>query len=94
MGTVTIFSDHPCFPGHFPAQPVVPGVLLLEAGMALIKRADVQVHSVKFLRPVIPDQQVQFILRHTEDALRLTGLCEGQLVLRAILKVRSGATDL
>lgn len=94
MGTVTIFSDHPCFPGHFPAQPVVPGVLLLEAGMALIKRADVQVHSVKFLRPVLPDQQVQFILRHTEDALRLTGLCEGQLVLRAILKVRSGATDL
>jgi 3-hydroxyacyl-[acyl-carrier-protein] dehydratase len=32
---VEIPVDHPCFPGHFPEQPILPGVLLLERVMAL-----------------------------------------------------------
>ena len=28
--TLTINSDHPALPGHFPGHPVVPGVIVLE----------------------------------------------------------------
>jgi 3-hydroxyacyl-[acyl-carrier-protein] dehydratase len=28
--TIEIARDHPAFPGHFPGDPVVPGVLLLD----------------------------------------------------------------
>lgn len=35
MMEVTIPLDHASFPGHFPGNPILPGVLLLERVMAL-----------------------------------------------------------
>jgi len=40
MGTVTtltISADHPAFAGHFPAAPIVPGVVLLDATLREIE---------------------------------------------------------
>ncbi len=63
--------DHPCFAGHFPGQPIVPGVLLtaqvLEAAATLIdhtwtQRA-VQITSAKFLAPVRPGDRCDIELR-------------------------------
>ncbi len=30
-------EDHPCLPGHFPGQPVVPGVVVLDRVFAMIE---------------------------------------------------------
>jgi 3-hydroxyacyl-[acyl-carrier-protein] dehydratase len=30
-------DDHPCLPGHFPGQPVVPGVVVLDRVFAMIE---------------------------------------------------------
>jgi beta-hydroxyacyl-ACP dehydratase FabZ len=65
------------FAGHFPGQPVMPGVLILEslaqaAGIFLLKAAPdpraVEIRVVgfddtKFRRPVVPGDQVRFKLR-------------------------------
>ena len=57
---VEIPMDHPCFPGHFPGQPIFPGVLLLERVMSLAQTSigkslkECTVYNVKFLAAVAP----------------------------------------
>jgi len=53
-------ADHPAFPGHFPAQPILPGaalldyvVLALEGALSLTPGA-LALASAKFLAPVGP----------------------------------------
>ena len=54
-------ADHPSLPGHFPGQPVVPGVVILDEVVALAcaERPDCRLESlssVKFLAPLLPGQ--------------------------------------
>jgi 3-hydroxymyristoyl/3-hydroxydecanoyl-(acyl carrier protein) dehydratase len=55
-----IAADHPAYAGHFPAFPVLPGAVLLDAVFAAIREArgvDIthwQIASAKFLKVVRP----------------------------------------
>ena len=64
--------NEPFFPGHFPGQPVMPGVLQLEAmaqaaGVLLLRRGSAEgnvaffmsADKVKFRRPVVPGDQLE-----------------------------------
>lgn len=55
-----IAASHPVLPGHFPGNPVVPGVLLLERVAATVKRTYgarvAGLPQVKFLHPLRPDE--------------------------------------
>lgn len=52
--------EHPSLAGHFPGQPIVPGVVLLDSVLAAIQAAHGEqwrLHSIvstKFLRAVTP----------------------------------------
>jgi len=57
-------ADHPCLPGHFPGQPIVPGVVLLSEVARLARQAfalgdkALSWQRIKFLAPVEPNQVV------------------------------------
>lgn len=55
-------ADHPVFPGHFPSQPIVPGVLLLDWAQAAIEAALGQplqaLTEAKFHGPATPDDSL------------------------------------
>ncbi|AKS43362.1 MaoC/PaaZ C-terminal domain-containing protein [Wenzhouxiangella marina] len=69
-------ADHPALPGHFPGQPIVPGVVLLAEAVRLARarlglaEGALSWQRVKFLAPVRPEQRVQFELEG--DANRFT----------------------
>lgn len=63
--SLSFAADHPVFAGHFPGQPIVPGVLLLDAAVHAVQQAlaadgvaavTCQVSSAKFLSPVSPGE--------------------------------------
>ncbi|MFT9014608.1 MAG: AMP-binding protein [Acetobacter sp.] len=85
VGTAVVPADHPCLAGHFPGQPVVPGVVLLEEGLALAGLCPSRIAQVKFLRPVLPDETVTFFARRETSRTRLAGFVQGQPVLRAVI---------
>lgn len=56
-----IAATHPALPGHFPGQPVVPGVVILDAVQRAIEAEAgplpaLKLPQVKFLQPLLPDE--------------------------------------
>ena len=75
IGIKNVTANEPFFLGHFPGQPVMPGVLLLEgmaqsagAICALLRGANrplqkvyfLTVDNAKFRRPVVPGDRVEY----------------------------------
>lgn len=61
--------SHPCFPGHFPGNPIVPGVVILDmvTENILARYPGCRISGfpkVKFLSPLSPD--IEFLLTWEE----------------------------
>jgi len=78
IGIKNVTANEPFFLGHFPGQPVMPGVLLLEGmaqsagaicALSLGKDGPLQsvyfltVDKAKFRRPVVPGDRIEYHMR-------------------------------
>ena len=72
MLPLLIPADHPAYAGHFPGQPILPGVVLLDAALHALAEvhgnpaATGQIKSAKFLSPVLPGEPL--MLHYTASA--------------------------
>ena len=63
--SLRIDAAHPALPGHFPGNPLVPGVVLLERVAAALKAwrgSAVGKLEVKFVRPLRPGESALIAL--------------------------------
>ena len=57
--SLRIASTHPSLPGHFPGNPIVPGVVLLDRVAAALETSGARlarIGVVKFLTPLKPEE--------------------------------------
>lgn len=89
-----IAADHPSLAGHFPGNPVVPGVVLLDhifvaAKIAMPTYRIRGIRKLKWLQPVLPEKncEVQWAVvresqeresQERESQVRFVCLCEGE----------------
>lgn len=64
--TFIIPPEHPALAGHFPGNPIVPGVVLLDEVAYALKLSQPDIHlsgmpSVKFLSPLLPGEPCDII---------------------------------
>lgn len=81
IGIKNVTYNEPQFQGHFPEQPVMPGVLLIEgmaqtAGALCVHAATIgkpklvyfmTINNAKFRKPVIPGDRVEFHMTKTNQ---------------------------
>ncbi|MCZ6575353.1 MAG: hypothetical protein ACE10E_09270 [Acidiferrobacterales bacterium] len=98
MATIefVIPADHPALAGHFPDNPIVPGVVLLDE---IIRTTEVEVSSnsyrwqisdisvVKFLRPLLPGQLCTVELsRLNQGRIEFTCRSQGEVIAKGQLR--------
>ena len=76
---------HPALPGHFPGNPIVPAVVLLERVAAAIEGAFgpqarlARLPAVKFLAPLAPGERFRIVLeRQDGGSIRFTLVRDGK----------------
>jgi 3-hydroxymyristoyl/3-hydroxydecanoyl-(acyl carrier protein) dehydratase len=72
-GTITrefmVPASHASLAGHFPGQPVVPAVVLLDHVLAAIRTRGAfvlqSIAAAKFLQPVLPEERIELRIEFT-----------------------------
>lgn len=88
--TIQIPVDHPAFPGHFPGNPLLPGVQILDLVVDTYESPVSGISIAKFLKPVSPGDVLHISIDELSNGTarfkvtRSTDLiCEGQLRAKA-----------
>lgn len=93
-----IATDHPGLAGHFPGNPIVPGVVLLDEVLRAFadwRSADrpMGIPQVKFLTPLRPEQPFTIHLRESGGEVRFDCLGDdGRLLARGRLTLAGDGT--
>jgi 3-hydroxymyristoyl/3-hydroxydecanoyl-(acyl carrier protein) dehydratase len=81
-----VANDHPALPGHFPGNPIVPGVLLLDQVIAALQketgRRVVRLRQAKFESPLRPDEwaNVLYEVEGQDASFRVTTIRDSVVV--------------
>lgn len=95
--TLRVPHTHPSLPGHFPGQPIVPGVMLLDQVLQAAQQwlgGPVQLCSLqqaKFVTPLLPDQEAQIQLKLQGAELRFTITRAAETIAQGVMNIGLGA---
>ena len=90
-----IDPNHPALKGHFPGNPIVPGVVILDQVIAVFKKEHGdsctinKIPSVKFLSPLEPGVPIEFTFEVLNDLVRFTGKCGEKTIVSGQLEISS-----
>jgi 3-hydroxymyristoyl/3-hydroxydecanoyl-(acyl carrier protein) dehydratase len=90
-------ADHPALDGHFPGQPVVPGVVLLDCALEaaedwLGRALDVAtLAQAKFLAPLEPGVPATLALEHDGRSLKFRVERDAELLAHGVFQLDGGA---
>lgn len=95
--TEKISLEHPAFAGHFPNDPLLPGVVLLDKLIQRIQKHYASpmasglnrfcLESVKFLHSVRPDDEISFQWEEQGTQLKFSISCATQLIAQGTLRM-------
>ena len=63
-------ADHPALAGHFPGNPIVPGVVLLAAVLELAGTGCARLPSVRFHAPLRPGEEFEIRIEQQRFSVR------------------------
>lgn len=83
--TLSISETHPSLAGHFPGNPIVPAVVLLDELLGRVSGLHPDLHirrlkQVKFMQPTLPGDLIKVHLSSTVAAVRFQAYREDDLV--------------
>ncbi|WP_233840586.1 hydroxymyristoyl-ACP dehydratase [Dyella sp. 2HG41-7] len=88
--TFCVTSEHPCLPGHFPGQPLVPGVILLEHVANALRdwrnQRIARIGEAKFLAPLRPGETAELELSEKSGHVRFEMRCDGHVIARGVVE--------
>ena len=76
-----VAADHPCLAGHFPGNPIVPGVLLLDLIAAALRESlgpqawIRKFGNVKFVGLLRPEEDMEILLQEDGAQMRFRCSC-------------------
>ena len=95
--SLRIDDAHPCLAGHFPGQPIVPGVLLLDRVLARAETCIGQRLNVtslpvaKFTRPLLPGEEAVLQLEVHETEIKFEISKDNARIAQGSFKVDRGS---
>jgi len=83
IARISINAKHPLFKGHFPGQPVTPGVALIEIIRQILSSAlnknlmMTEAREIKFISAVIPTNitELDLSVEYSEEAEKINASC-------------------
>ena len=83
-------AEHPCLPGHFPGEPLVPGVVMLEAVAEALRawRGErlARIAEAKFAAPLRPVEDAEVRLSEIAGRLRFEIRRGEELLARGMIE--------
>jgi 3-hydroxymyristoyl/3-hydroxydecanoyl-(acyl carrier protein) dehydratase len=94
----TIPSNHAALPGHFPGNPVVPGVVVLDHVIRVLEASGIplpqlrKLKQVKFIEPLLPDQEATVTAEIGDAALSFSVTRGGRTIAKGAFEVGNGSS--
>jgi 3-hydroxymyristoyl/3-hydroxydecanoyl-(acyl carrier protein) dehydratase len=94
QAALRVDPSHPALTGHFPGNPIVPGVVLLERVAAALRawRGErIEKLDAKFVQPLLPGEDAMIELRADAGRIRFAVRCvDGVPLARGTLHAAQG----